>query len=579
MSTDQVLLGVALIVTLAAGAQVLAQRLRIPALILYLLFGFVAGASTDVVNPTQIFGTAFTPLVELAVALILYDAGMGLDLRRLKGHTRTVVQRLIAIGVPVTFAGAALSAALLFGMSNSAAMMLGAILVVSGPTVVQPLLEAIRPQERIQHILSWEGSLIDPIGAILGAVVFTVASAQTKVGGGRQLGEFVLSLSVGLVGGAVGLALLWLLLRGSDLGMVIGSAVQVALVIAVAALCDVVRDDSGLIAAIIMGLSVANIPAFHTPARRPFSEILVPLILGLLFVSISATVTPASLNHLLLPTLGLVAVLVLVVRPIVAAVSTWHTDLTRGQRAMIGWMAPRGIVAASTASTFGAALAAKGVRGAGDILPVTFMVIVATVTLYGLTAAPVARRLGVVRPTHSRPLFVGGEAWVVELARALRGAGFDVLISAGTPEERDRVKRAGFDQPPADALASAIDGVPIEGVTMVLLLTLDGDFNSLASTLVWDTVDGSVFHTGPSGAGYGVVAPFKRDGRLFGLTAAAIAERVQGGAQIVTRSAASGVPPGDELLFVVDSERRLLPVTADERPETGPADTLVLLTG
>ncbi|CAM5240034.1 sodium:proton exchanger [Streptomyces hirsutus] len=139
--------------------------------------------------------------------------------------------------------------------------------------------------------------------------------------------------------------------------------------IGVAALCDVLRDDTGLIAAVMMGLAIANLPGIDVPARRPFFETLISLILGLLFISISATVTPQSLRHVALPALGLAAFLVLVVRPLVAAVSTLGTDLTRGERAFIGWMAPRGIVAAATASTFSAGLAADGIGGASKILP------------------------------------------------------------------------------------------------------------------------------------------------------------------------------------------------------------------
>lgn len=211
-------------------------------------------------------------------------------------------------------------------------------------------------------------------------------------------------------------------------GEILGTTAQLAAVIAVGAFCDVVREDSGLIAAVMMGLAVANLPRFDVPARKPFFETLVSLILGLLFISISATVTPQSLRHVVLPALGLTVVLVLVVRPLVAIVSTLGTDLTRGERGFIGWMAPRGIVAAATASTFSATLVAKGIGGASKILPTTFVVIVATVTLYGLTASAVARRLGVVRPSRSRPLLVGGEPWVVDLGRALSAAGLQVLM-------------------------------------------------------------------------------------------------------------------------------------------------------
>ena len=183
VTTNQVLLGVGLILALAVGSQVIASRLRIPALIILLPAGFIAGAITTDVNPQDLLGAAFQPLVSLAVAVILYDAGMSLDLRKLRGHIRRVVIRLIAIGVPVTMVLAAVFAGLLLGMSSKAALMLGAILVVSGPTVVGPLLLFIRPTERLQRVLSWEGSLIDPVGGILGAVVFHAVVASTDPAG------------------------------------------------------------------------------------------------------------------------------------------------------------------------------------------------------------------------------------------------------------------------------------------------------------------------------------------------------------------------------------------------------------
>jgi NhaP-type Na+/H+ or K+/H+ antiporter len=580
VTTNEVLIGVGLTVTLAVGAQVLARSLRIPALILLLPLGFIAGALTDVVHPDRLLGASFQPLVGLAVALILYDAGLGLDLHKLAGHTRRVVVRLIAVGVPVTGLLAAWGASLLLGLSAGAALMLGAIVVVSGPTVVGPLLDFVRPAERPQRILAWEGSLIDPIGGILGAVVFTAVAASAKFGTGKQLAEFVLSLAVGLLGGAVGLGLLWLLLRRSNLGEVLGTLAQVATVVAVAAGCDLARDDTGLIAAILMGLAMANLRGFDMPARRPFFEVLIQLILGLLFVSISATVTPASLRHLVAPTLVLVLVLVMVVRPLVALLSTWRTDLGWGERGLIGWMAPRGIVAAATASTFGATLAAKGIQGASKILPATFLVIVATVTLYGLTAAPVARLLGVVRPERTRPLVIGGDAWVLEVARALRSAGLDVLMWAGLPGERERVLAAGFELAPGPALASATGrGAQIEGVTTVLLLTGEDDFNALASTMLVDTVDGGVYRTAPPSRAHGVIAPYTGVGTLFapGLTGSAVRARHDAGAQIVARPAADGIPAGHELLFVVGRKGQLIPATSGGVPTPGPTDTVVLL--
>jgi len=260
VTTDQLLIGLGLTVVLAVGSQVLASRLRIPALIILLPVGFAAGALTSDVNPSRLLGPVFQPMVSLAVAVILYDAGLGLDLRKLTGHTRSVVWRLIALGVPLTLAFATCMALLVLGMPEQAALMTGAILVVSGPTVVGPLLAFVRPGERVQRILAWEGSLIDPVGAILGAVIFHGIVADQHHGVASQFGQFLASIAIGAVGGVVGIALLVLVLRVLRLGEVLGTTAQLAAVIAVAAACDILRDDTGLIAAIVMGTGTGGTP-------------------------------------------------------------------------------------------------------------------------------------------------------------------------------------------------------------------------------------------------------------------------------------------------------------------------------
>jgi len=580
VTTNQILIGVGLILALAVGSQVLASPLHIPAIIVLLPAGFVAGALTSDVNPQDLLGPAFEPLVSLSVAVILYDAGLSLDMRKLKGHTRKVVIRLIVFGVLITWVLAASVAAPLLGMSRGAAVMLGIILVVSGPTVVGPLLSFVRPTERLQQVLIWEGSLIDPVGGILGALVFHAVSASTRKGPGSQLLQFAASVGVGLAGGVIGTALLWLLLRRLRLGEVLGTTAQLATVIAVAAACDVVREDAGLLAAIFMGLALANRRGFDIPSRRPFFETLVQLIIGLLFISISATVTPASLRHLVLPTLVLVAVLVLVARPAAAFASTLRTDLTKGERAFTGWMAPRGIVAAATASTFSAGLVAKGVGGAAKILPVTFVVIVATVALYGLTAVPAARRLGVSRPARTRPLLVGGAAWVVDLGRALQSAGLDVVMWAGLDKQREQIRRAGLELAPGELLASATGrGARLEGITAVLLLTDEDDFNALASVLVTETVEGRVYRLAPPQRSHGVVAPYTTGEILFanGMTRPAVTARYQDGARIVVHGTDGVLPAGQDLLFVVRTDGQLVPVTQTSTPTPQPGDTLVSL--
>ncbi|MFF3411014.1 cation:proton antiporter [Streptomyces sp. NPDC002742] len=581
MTETQILLGIGLIVALAVGSQLVASLLRVPAILLLLPAGFVAGVLTDDVNPEKLLGPAFSPLVSLAVAVILYDAGLGLDLRHLKGHTRTVVVRLVWLGALVTCVSATLLAVPIIGMSLRAAVMLGAILIVSGPTVVGPLLNFVRPTERLQRVLVWEGSLIDPLGGILGAFIFHGVLAVGQHGVGSQLGKFSGSAVIGLAGGAAGAALLWLVLRHLTLDEVLGTTVQLAAVVAVAAVCDAFRDDTGLIAAVVMGMAVANLPGLHIPARRPFFETLVSLIIGLLFISISATVTPQSLHHVALPTLGLVAALVLVVRPLVALLSTARTDVPYPERWFIGWMAPRGIVAAATASTFSVSLVQAGVDGAQKILPATFVVIVATVMVYGLTALPVARWLDVRRSARSRPLLVGGDPWVVELGRALRSAGLDVLMWAGLDRQRRTITDAGLDLAPGGLLAAATGArAELEGITDVLLLTDEDDFNALAFMTLKETVEGPVHRLAPPTRSHGVVAPYTGSEPLFGdgLHRPELAHRYADGAHIVTYPVDGGIPAGYAMLFLVRPDGQLVAATESSLPTPAAGDIAILLT-
>lgn len=582
MTDEDILLGIALTVALATGSQILANKLRVPALIILLPVGFTAGALTDVIHPARLVGPDFPALVSLSVAVILYDAGLGLNLRNLTGRTRGIVTRLLIIGILVTFLAVAAIGPALFGIPLRGAAMIGMILVVSGPTVVGPLLEYVRPTDRLRRILIWEGTLTDPIGAILGAIVFHAVATSHRIdlGRGYQIGQFLISMGVGLVGGAVGTVILWLTLNKLRLGETLGTLAQLATVILVSAGCDIVRDDTGLIAAIFTGLAITNLRGMDMPARRPFLETLVQMIIGLLFISISSAVTPDSVVPVLVPSLILIAVLVLLVRPLIAYASARGSDLTVGEWGFIGWMAPRGIVAASTASAFSATLVAKGLPGASKILPITFLVIVGTVLLYALTAAPVARKLGVVRSARTRPLLVGGAPWVIGLGKALETAGLDVLMWAGLEEERARITAAGIELAHGEMLATATNPrARLEGVTAVFLLTDDDDFNALASTVIKDNVQGPVYRVGPPWDSHGVVAPYTGGDILFGhpLVRHRLAARYEQGARFHVQPGSQPVPTDHDILFVVRADGQLAPVTGTQTITPQPGDTAVLM--
>ncbi|MGH3490746.1 MAG: hypothetical protein ACRDP8_22915 [Actinopolymorphaceae bacterium] len=242
-------------------------------------------------------------------------------------------------------------------------------------------------------------------------------------------------------------------------------------------------------------------------------------------------------------------------------------------------MAPRGIVAAATASAFAPGLVAEEVGGAGVILPATFLVIMLTVTLYGLTASPVARLLGVARSARTRPFLVGGAPWVIDLGRALVGAGLDVVMWAGRAPERESIRAAGLELSTGEFLAAATGRrAELEGINAIFLLSEEDDFNALAVTILQGNVDGPVYRVGAAETSQGVAAPFLGGAPLFsyGLDRAAIDERHRDGGRIEVRDL-GGVADGDEVLFVLRSDRRLEPATHERCPTPADTDLLIVI--
>ena len=399
MSPDQsILVSLAITVGLAVGCQLIAPALKIPALVLLLPAGFIAGNLLPTMNPTEVFGDAFSPLVNIAVGLILFHGGLELVEERVDRPDNRIIRRLVILGALITWACASGAInALLDLPSTVLAVLLGAIVIVSGPTVIGPLLAFAKPQIRIRRILAWEGTLIDPIGALIAVVVFQYvqpdqAGQVAQVGSGLiPVSEgFLTSIVVGITGGFCGLALIWVGMRLAGSVKILGTQVLLGAVVVTTALTDAVRTDSGLVAAIIMGMLAPVLARERLTAVKPFFDTVVSFAIGVLFISISALVTYAQVGEILLPSLGVVAVLVLVIRPASVLVLTVGTTLTFRERLYIGCIAPRGIVAAATASSFSVSLLASNVPGAEKLLPVTFVIIAGTVMIYSAIAVPMS---------------------------------------------------------------------------------------------------------------------------------------------------------------------------------------------
>ena len=480
MSSDDVLLGLGLVLVLAVAAQLTARLARLPAIVVLLPVGFATGAITDVVHPDRLLGDLFQPFVSIAVGVILFEAGMRLSFRAIAPGARRLVAHLVTIGALVTWLAVAVAAAVVIGgLDTRVSLLIGAILVVSGPTVVLPLLAFVRPQHEVRSLLAWEGVLVDPLGALLGVLVFHAAAT----GNAWRPGEMLLSIGVGLLVAAVALVVLRVAL-GEAQRKAPRQAVPVTLATVVGALvaADLLREDAGFVATTAMGMALANQRAIDVSLMLDFQQTLVQLLVGALFILIAASVSPSEVEAVLPEALVLVAVMALLIRPAAVALSTWRSALSLRERGFVAWMAPRGIVAGASASAFGLTLEQRGVTGAELILPVVFVVIFATVVLYGLTAMPVARRLGVAGAEGVVALVVGGHEWALEVARALRRAGAGVRVWTGDAGEQAAARAAGLE---ADRGRMMVDAVTREAeldeVTDALLLTRSDDFNALAA--------------------------------------------------------------------------------------------------
>jgi len=482
LSTDDILTGLGLVIVLAVAARLLAQRLRVPALVILLPVGFVAGAITDDVHPEALLGAAFQPFVSLGVGLILFEAGLRLDLSELERAMRSVVWRLVGVGALVTFVCVALAARFVIGLEWGIATVLGAILVVSGPTVVLPLLSFIRPSDRVRSVLKWEGTLIDPLGALLGVIALH-AVLQGAVGERPfHFGVLLSSIAVGIGVGLVAAFVLAVLLRQamrSDPAQ--GIAVTLMMVAAAVVGADLLRDDSGLVAAAVMGAILAGRRELDVSRIVEFHGTVVELLIGILFVLISASVSPSQVHAVLWDSLALVGLMVFVIRPLAVTLGTVGSALDWRERAFAAWMAPRGIVAGATASSFALALGEAGISDAERLLPIVFVAIFATVVIYGLSGGLVARLLGVAGAGAPALLLVGG-APALLLAEELRAAGARVVLWSNREDARDAAREAGIEaeRPPFGPEAVRLEA-ELEDVGEALVLDESEDYNDLAA--------------------------------------------------------------------------------------------------
>jgi NhaP-type Na+/H+ or K+/H+ antiporter len=430
---------------LAAGmlAQSLARHLKIPGIVLLLATGVVLGPDVlGVVRPGAL-GSSLHTLVGFSVAVILFEGGMNLNLGRLRREARSIRQ-LVTLGALVTAAGGALAARLFLGWDWVTSALFGTLVMVTGPTVITPLLRRIKVQQRVATVLEAEGILVDAIGAIVAVVALEVVispAGNLAVGTWHAVSRLGFGAVLGTVGG---LGLAALLRREKVVPEGLESVFTLAWAVALFQGSNALLPETGIVSVIMAGLVVGNTRLRVVSELLEFKEQLTVLLIGLLFVLLAADVRLAQVASLGWAGVATVLALMFLVRPANVLAGTLGSDLTLREKAFLGWLAPRGIVAAAVSSLFAQTLADEGMEGGEELRAMVFLVIAITVTVQGLTGGWVAQMLGVRRPSNTGYVILGANDLGRALARALRAGGEEVVLIDSNPDACEAAEQEGF---------------------------------------------------------------------------------------------------------------------------------------
>jgi len=442
---DSPVLAIALIGLVSFACQWLAWRVKLPAILFLLGSGILLGPALDWLDPDELFGDLLFPLISVSVAIILFEGSLTLNFREIAAQ-RQVVRRLITLGALVTWIIVALSTRWLFGLSWGLCVLFGALTVVTGPTVIVPLLRTVRPNASVASILRWEGILIDPIGALLVVVVYEVLVAQSQATGlAHGLLTFIRVLVVGGLLGLAGGAALGLILRKQWVPHYLLNLATLSLLFGIFSTADFLAHESGLLAVTVMGMWLANQKDVRIDEILNFKENLSLVLISGLFILLAARLTVDSVVALGWTPLILLLIMQFVARPASVLLSSMGSTLDWREKALLSWIAPRGIVAAAVSALFAIRLQANGEDEAAILVPLTFIVIIGTVVLQSATSRLLARALDVAEPTPRGFLVVGANPVARAIAAALNDHGFRTLLTDSNWENIRAARMKGLE--------------------------------------------------------------------------------------------------------------------------------------
>lgn len=585
---------IAVIVLLGIGAQWIAWRVHLPSILVLLLVGIVAGPVTGLLNPDAHMGALLVPCVSLSVGLILFEGGMSLKFAELE-ENRGAVVHLVTVGAVITWIGSGVAAYLLLEMRFGLAVLFGAIMTVTGPTVILPMLRHIRPSGRVHSVLKWEGIIIDPIGA-----VFAVLVLEQLLTGGlfsspiSALLGLVKTAIVGLACGWIGSAMVVGLFRRHLVPDHLQSPFVLMILVSTFATADYLVHESGLVAATAMGILLGNQRKVDVRHIVEFKETLTVLLIAGLFILLAARIDK---NHILALNWvrhgAFLAVLILVIRPMAVFLSLMRSGLALKEKLFVSWMAPRGIVAAAMASLFVLDLQQANFAQVEGLVSATFFVIVGTVAVYGLTAPLLARWLGLSQRNPQGVLIVGAHRFGCELACALQEEGFTCVMVDSRRDNVERARKRGLTVFCANVLAeSTVDDLDLGGLGRLLALTPNDEANRIAALRFREVFGRSEVYHFPSESRMtlkpGGDAPRLAGRDLFGkkYTYDMLERLLREGASIVvhrlsphmtTRRLRNKYRGQMVPLFLITAQRELLVYTVESAPVAGSGDSVIAL--
>jgi NhaP-type Na+/H+ or K+/H+ antiporter len=480
--SEQFLIGLGLIILFGMLAQWLAWRLHLPSILLLLILGILAGPITGWINTEALFGDVLFPFVSLSVAIILFEGGLSLRFNELRA-VGNIIRNLVTIGALITWLVATLAAYYILALDIKLALLFGGILIVTGPTVVLPLLRQIRPRGHLHSIAKWEGIIIDPVGAIIAVLVY-----EEIVSGGFErittasITGLILTLIIGFGIGWIGAQLIKLFLKRYWIPDFLHNSAAIMIVITSFVVSNLLQHESGLISVTMLGILLANQKEVPIKHIIEFKENLRVILISTLFIVLAARLRIEDLALINGEMILFLVILVLIARPLSVYLSTIGQKLNFRDKLFLSWLAPRGIVAASVASIFAIELTAAGYQDAERLIPMTFIVIITTVTLYGLSAVPLARFLKISEPNPQGLLIIGAHNWSIQLAKILKTNGIKILLLDSNFTNVYTARSHDLEATVADVLSEdIIDQLDLQGIGQLLAVTANDEVNALAA--------------------------------------------------------------------------------------------------